>query len=162
MKKISRQIIECFRRGGKLLICGIGGSAAMSQEMAAELVCSFENKNRPPLPAIALTTDTSILTAWSNDADFSDVFARQIEAIGGPEDILLVFSTSGKSRNCVLARSAAFAHGMRYIESPRLGDKTADIQEHQHHWMHQVCREVESAMFSNKDQILFEEGAWGI
>lgn len=151
MKKVSQAIIKCFRNGGKLLICGNGGSAAMSQEMAAELVCSFENKDRPALPALALTTDTSIITAWTNDfgeGGLRSVFSRQVEALGKPGDILLVFSTSGKSQNCNEAMSIACGlKSMFAIEAPRKGRRTADIQEYQHKWMHQICREVEGAMF---------------
>lgn len=100
----SESIVACFQAGGKLLICGNGGSAADSQHLAAEFVCSFnKNLDRPGLPAIALTTDSSIITAFANDFTYDNIFARQLEAIGSKGDLLLVFSTSGKSLNCIRA-----------------------------------------------------------
>lgn len=141
---IAQEIIACFRKGKKLLICGNGGSAAMAQHMAAEFICKFEH-DRKPLPAIALTTDTSILTAVSNDYDFSQVFARQIQALGKRGDILLVLSTSGKSPNCLAAIEACRGRGIKVIEFPRKGRSTARIQEYQFTLMHDVCRLVEHA-----------------
>ena len=99
--------------GHKLLICGNGGSAADSQHMAAELVSSFMvGLRRPGLPAIALTTDSSILTAFSNDFGYEGVFARQVEALGREGDCLLAISTSGKSKNVLAAIRAARSQGM--------------------------------------------------
>lgn len=148
MKKISRQIVQCFKNGGKLLLCGNGGSAAMSQEMAAELLCGFENRNRPPLRALSLTTDTSIITAQANDYTFESIFGKQVVAWGDKGDILIVFSSSGRSKNCLYARDMALFKEMSVIDFPREGKRTADIQEYQHKLMHQVCREVEKEMFS--------------
>jgi histidinol-phosphate phosphatase family protein len=97
-------ITSSLRRGGKLLICGNGGSASQSQHMAAELVSTLnKNVRRPALAAISLTTDTSILTAISNDFGFGEVFQRQVEALGRPGDVLLAISTSGNSENAVRA-----------------------------------------------------------
>lgn len=90
----------------KLLICGNGGSASDAQHFAAELIGRFE-KERKGLPAIALTTDTSILTALSNDYGYDTVFSRQVEALGKPGDVLIGISTSGNSRNVILAINAA-------------------------------------------------------
>ena len=102
--------------GGKLLICGNGGSAADSQHMAAELVSSFMmGLARPAFPAIALTTDTSTLTAYANDFGFEGVFARQVEALGVPGDCLLGISTSGSSPNVLAAVVAARARGMAVV-----------------------------------------------
>jgi D-sedoheptulose 7-phosphate isomerase len=93
-------IANCFRSNGKVLLCGNGGSAADCQHMAAELVGRLTHeKDRPGLPAIALTTDTSFLTAYPNDVGFDGVFARQVQALGSPGDILIAISTSGRSRN---------------------------------------------------------------
>jgi len=95
-------IVDCYKTGNKVLICGNGGSAADSQHFAAELVSRFLIE-RPALAAIALTTDTSILTAISNDYTFDNVFSRQVEALGKPKDVLIGISTSGNSKNVVEA-----------------------------------------------------------
>ncbi len=95
-----------LNRGGKVLVCGNGGSAADAQHLAAELVNRFR-LNRPALPAIALTVDTSILTAIANDSAFEAVFARQVEALGQPGDILVAISTSGRSPNILAALRTA-------------------------------------------------------
>lgn len=93
-------IAESFESGGKVLICGNGGSAADSQHMAAEFVSRLtKDFERPGLPAIALTTDTSFLTAFTNDYGFEDVFARQVLTLGKPGDVLIGLSTSGGSEN---------------------------------------------------------------
>ena len=99
-------IIKVFRRGGKLLICGNGGSAADSQHIAAELVGRFRSERRA-LPAIALTTDSSILTALANDYEVSQMFSRQVRAAGHEGDVLLAISTSGSSPNVLAAVSEA-------------------------------------------------------
>jgi len=91
-------VVSTFKKGGKLLIIGNGGSAADAQHLAAEFVNRY-HKNRDALPAIALTTDTSILTSIGNDSDFRYIFSRQIEALGKSEDILVAITTSGNSEN---------------------------------------------------------------
>lgn len=95
-----------FDEGHKLLICGNGGSAADAQHFAAELVVRYK-RNRQALPAIALTTDSSALTAISNDLSYADVFSRQVSALGRPGDVLVIFSTSGNSPNACLAAAEA-------------------------------------------------------
>ena len=95
-----------MKAGGKLLVCGNGGSAADSQHLVAEFVSRL-TVDRPALRAIALTTDTSILTAIGNDYSYDNVFERQVEAIGRPGDVLLAISTSGNSKNCVKALKLA-------------------------------------------------------
>jgi len=107
-------LAEAFTRGHKVLACGNGGSAADCQHFAAELVGRFE-RERPGLPAIALTTDTSALTAIGNDYAYDAVFAKQVEALGRPGDLLLALSTSGNSRNVLAAMRAARARGMAII-----------------------------------------------
>jgi D-sedoheptulose 7-phosphate isomerase len=98
----SKLLIDTFRNGNKLLLCGNGGSAADCQHIAAELVIRLSHKiKRPALPAIALTTDTSYLTAGGNDIGFENVFARGVEGLGSIGDILLVISTSGNSENLI-------------------------------------------------------------
>ncbi len=104
-------MIGCLRSGGKILICGNGGSAADSQHIAAELVGRFK-RERKGLAAVALTTDTSILTALANDYSFDGVFRRQVEALGRPGDLLLLLSTSGNSPNLLLAAREAKAAGL--------------------------------------------------
>jgi D-sedoheptulose 7-phosphate isomerase len=112
----SRVIAESLRSGGKLLICGNGGSAADSQHLAAELVGLLErNKARPALAAVALTTDSSVLTAIANDFGYKAVFERQVEAIGRAGDVLLGISTSGNSENVVRALAAARASNIETI-----------------------------------------------
>ena len=109
-------VTESFQRGGKLLLCGNGGSAADCQHVAAEFVGRLTKEvARPALPAIALTTDTSYLTACANDFGFDGVFARQIEALGRAGDVLLAISTSGSSRNVLAAADAARRNGIAVI-----------------------------------------------
>ncbi|MHB1174582.1 MAG: phosphoheptose isomerase [Sulfuriferula sp.] len=105
---------ECLLADGKILSCGNGGSAADAQHFSSELVNRFEIE-RPGLAAIALSTDTSILTSIANDYDFSLVFAKQVTALGREGDILLAISTSGNSRNVIEAIRAAHARDMRVI-----------------------------------------------
>lgn len=102
---------SCFAQGGRLLICGNGGSAADAQHLAAE----FMNRmrfDRRPLPAIALTTDTSVLTSIANDAAYEDVFARQVQALGREGDVLVALSTSGRSGNVLAGLRAGRQRGM--------------------------------------------------
>jgi len=109
-------IAETFRSGGKVLLCGNGGSAADCQHMAAEFVNRLTaDFVRPGLPAIALTTDTSFLTAFANDCGFEGVFERQVHALGKPGDVLIGISTSGNSTNVIRAMEAARAATMRTI-----------------------------------------------
>ncbi|AIE84826.1 HAD-IIIA family hydrolase [Fimbriimonas ginsengisoli] len=109
-------VAEAMRSGGKLLICGNGGSAADSQHLAAEFVVRLSSTfERRAWPAIALTTDTSILTAFGNDYGFERVFARQVEALGQPGDVLLAISTSGGSPNILRAAETARAKGLKVI-----------------------------------------------
>lgn len=110
----ARRVCESLRAGGKLLICGNGGSAADAQHWAGELVSRFL-RDRPGLPAIALTTDSSILTAIGNDFGYERVFARQVEALGRPGDVLFALSTSGRSANILAALRAARQGGLLAI-----------------------------------------------
>lgn len=103
--------IDCIRRGGKILLAGNGGSAADAQHIAGELVCRFSFE-RPGLPAIALTTDSSILTAISNDFGYEMLFARQVQTHGNKGDVFVGYSTSGKSPNILRAFEEARARGL--------------------------------------------------
>jgi D-sedoheptulose 7-phosphate isomerase len=118
-------LVGCITSGGKVLACGNGGSAGDAQHFAAEFVGRFE-RERPGLAAIALTTDSSILTAIANDYDFDAVFAKQVQAIGSPGDVLLAISTSGNSGNVLAAVAAAQAREMTVIAlTGRNGGKLA-------------------------------------
>ena len=160
-------IIETFQGGGKLLIFGNGGSAADAQHMAAEFVNRFKISRRP-LPAIALTTDSSVLTSIGNDFGYDLVFVKQIEALGRPGDLVLAISTSGNSPNVVKAVETARKMGLRTVAltggtgrpGGALGplvdlllnvpaDATPHIQE-AHLWAeHMVCELVEREMFGD-------------
>lgn len=112
----STACIESLKSGGKIMFCGNGGSAADSQHLATELVVRLSGKlNRPALPGIALTTDTSIITACGNDFSFDDIFSRQVEALGKTGDILIAISTSGNSPNVLKAIASAKAKGVKVI-----------------------------------------------
>jgi len=104
-------LVEALQRGGKILLCGNGGSAADAQHIAAEMVGRF-NHRRPGLPALALTTDTSVLTSVANDFGYEHVFSRQVEALGREGDVLVGLSTSGNSRNVLAAMHRAREMGL--------------------------------------------------
>ena len=106
IKDISNECINSLNGGGKLIFCGNGGSASDSQHLAAELIGRFQ-KDRDPIPAISLSTDTSVITAISNDYGFEFLFSKQIEALGNKEDVLFVITTSGKSKNIINALKKA-------------------------------------------------------
>ena len=159
-------MVEVLSKGGKLLLFGNGGSAADAQHLAAEFVNRFLI-NRRPLPALALTTDTSVLTSIGNDFSFEQIFSKQIEAFGKPEDLTLGISTSGNSPNVIKAMQAARAIGMKTVGLTggiaRPGgdlaahcdlvlnvpsDATPHIQE-AHLWVeHLLCEIVEKRMFA--------------
>lgn len=107
-------MVASLLAGGKIMACGNGGSAADSQHFAAELLNRFE-KERPPLAAVALTTDTSTLTSIANDYSYDQVFAKQVAALGQPADVLLAISTSGNSPNVVEAIRAAHEREVRVV-----------------------------------------------
>lgn len=160
---ISQSLVQCFQHGNKLLLCGNGGSAADAQHVAAEFINRFRF-DRPALPAIALTTDTSILTAIGNDSSIEFVFSRQVEALAVKGDILVGISTSGSSANVLKALDVARTKGVVTVgftgENGRetMGEKcdyclvipstdTARIQEcHEFVW-HVICGVVENRLF---------------
>ena len=126
-------LVATLRRGGKILSCGNGGSAADAQHFSAELLNRFEVE-RPGLAAMALTTDTSTLTSIANDYDYAQVFSKQVRALGHAGDVLLAISTSGNSSNVVAAVTAAHECGMRVValtgrDGGRMGEilKTEDV-----------------------------------
>ena len=123
-------MVAALMNGGKILACGNGGSAGDAQHFAAELVGRFE-RERPGLAAIALTTDSSILTAVANDYDFSQVFVKQVQALGQPGDVLLAISTSGNSANVLAAIETAHAREMRVVAlTGKNGGKMAKLLHH--------------------------------
>ncbi|MES3012296.1 MAG: phosphoheptose isomerase [Pseudomonadota bacterium] len=120
-------LVGSITAGGKVLACGNGGSAADAQHFAAEFVGRFE-RERPGLAAIALTTDSSILTAIGNDYDFNSIFSKQVQALGAPGDVLLAISTSGNSANVIAAIQAARAKEMVVIAlTGHKGGKIRDL-----------------------------------
>lgn len=154
--------VAALSAGRKLLFCGNGGSAADAQHWAGELVSRF-HYDRPGLAAIALTTDTSILTAIGNDYGYGRVFARQVEAVGAPGDVLFAISTSGRSPNILAALQAARARGMATAGFTGAGggemsalcdaclrapsDRTPLIQEAHEVAGHTICAMIERRMF---------------
>ncbi|MDB5727357.1 MAG: phosphoheptose isomerase [Noviherbaspirillum sp.] len=161
-------MFSALSNGNKILACGNGGSAADCQHFAAELVGRFE-RERLPLPALALTTDTSILTAISNDYSYLDVFTKQVQAFGQAGDVLLALSTSGNSANVLAAVDAALERDMRIVAltgkgggamAKRLTDadvhicvpheRTARIQEVHLLTIHCLCDGIDVALFGGE------------
>jgi D-sedoheptulose 7-phosphate isomerase len=160
---VAEHMIDALRAGGKILICGNGGSAADAQHFAAELVGRFR-RERPSWSAIALTVDASILTSLGNDFGFEQIFARQVQALGRPADILVAISTSGRSKNVLAAVEVAASSGMKTVGmtgegiSP-LGElvdhhlpipsaNTAFIQQGHMAVIHVLCELVEESLTS--------------
>ena len=158
-------MFSVLTQGNKILACGNGGSAADCQHFAAELVGRFE-KERLPLPAMALTTDSSIMTAVGNDYSFRDVFTKQVQAFGQPGDLLLAISTSGNSANVMDAIEAAHDREMTVVALTGKGggaigqmltendvhicvphDRTARIQEVHLLVIHCICDGIDAALF---------------
>ncbi len=156
-------IAAAVRGGGKVMICGNGGSAADSQHFAAELTCRLTaDFQRPAIAALALTTDTSFLTAYANDLGFEGVFERQVEALGRPGDVLIAISTGGGSRNVRRAVRLARRNGIATIalaggDGPLAGEAdhaivipssvTAHVQEAMLPVEHVICHAVEREIF---------------
>jgi len=162
-------MFNALSNGNKILTCGNGGSAGDAQHFAAELVGRFE-RERFPLPAIALSTDTSIITAVGNDYSFNEIFSKQVQALGQAGDILLAISTSGNSGNVVAAAEAALEREMRVValtgkDGGKLGQllseadvhinvqhtRTARIQEVHLVAIHSICDGIDVALFGEED-----------
>jgi len=127
LEAATRRMVASLQAGGKVMACGNGGSAADSQHFAAELLNRFE-RERPPLAAVALTTDTSTLTSIANDYRYEDVFAKQVQALGRAGDVLLAISTSGNSPNVIEAIHAAHARGVIVVAlTGKQGGKIATL-----------------------------------
>lgn len=163
--RASRKMAECLKNGHKVLACGNGGSAADAQHFAAELTGRYE-RERPELGGIALTTDTSALTAIGNDYGFEDIFAKQVRALGQPGDILLAISTSGNSGNVIKAMDAARTRKMTIVAltgkdggkmAPLIGPHdielraahkvTARIQEVHILFLHCLCDAIDEILY---------------
>ncbi len=154
-------IERCLLGGGKLMLCGNGGSAADAAHIATEFVVRFK-EDRKAYPALALTVDGGLMTAVGNDYEFNDVFSRQVEAFGRKGDVLVVISTSGKSRNllaaveearrhgvttiALLGRTGGFTKGAAELEIVVEGDETARIQEAQKFLLHVICELVDAKL----------------
>jgi D-sedoheptulose 7-phosphate isomerase len=128
--RAAAMVRDTLQRGGTLYFCGNGGSAADAQHLATEYVVRYL-KNRRALPAVALTTDTSLLTAAGNDFGFEEIFARQVEALVRPQDLLIIHSTSGTSANVVRAAEVARARGVSVLAfSARDGGTLRTVADH--------------------------------
>lgn len=163
IQEVVESLVSAFNKGNKILIAGNGGSAADAQHFAAELVGRYK-KEKKGYPAISLSTDTSFLTAWGNDYDFGDVFARQIEVLGKNGDVFIAISTSGNSKNIVEALKVARQTGLKTIsllgkdggEANNLSDisiivpsdNTPRIQEIHGTLIHIICEETENKLLN--------------
>jgi D-sedoheptulose 7-phosphate isomerase len=161
-------MVACLQMDAKILCCGNGGSAADAQHFAAELINRFEME-RPELAAIALTTDSSVLTSIANDYDYNQIFSKQVRGLGRKGDVLLAISTSGNSANVIAAIEAAHARNVRVVAlTGRDGGKmgailkaddihicvpakvTARIQEVHLLTLHCICDGIDQVMYGNK------------
>jgi len=170
IESAAKMLINCYRAGGKVLLCGNGGSAADAQHLAAELISRLRLE-RPAIPALALTTNTSLLTAIGNDYKYDLVFVRQVEAFGRPGDVLIAISTSGESENVIKAVEFARVEGIQSLaltgnKGGRLAgkvdlaikvpsDNVQRIQECHITIGHILCELIESALFGTKWIIRF-------
>ena len=162
-------LLMCVTGGGKVMACGNGGSAADAQHFAAEFVGRFE-RERPELGAIALSTDSSIMTAIANDYNFDQIFSKQVRALGQPGDVLLAISTSGNSRNVLAAIEAAHERDLIVVALTGKGggkiaqllretdvhicvphDRTARIQEVHLLVLHCLCDGVDSQLLGEQE-----------
>ncbi|SMC35699.1 phosphoheptose isomerase [Desulfocicer vacuolatum DSM 3385] len=163
VEKCAVHMAETFKNGGKLLLFGNGGSAADAQHIAAEFINRFQME-RPPLPALALTTDTSVITSIGNDYSFEDIFHKQVQALGCPHDMALGITTSGSSPNVIKAVKTAKKQGLTVIgfsgnrgELKELADfpfcvpstVTARIQETHILLAHILCDLTEQLLFNH-------------
>ena len=154
-------ITNCLAKGGKLLVCGNGGSAADAADVTTEFACRFA-EDRRPYPALNLSEGGSLLTATGNDYGFDEIFARQVRAFGARDDVLIAISTSGKSRNirrvieeakqqqlhtiALLGRDGGDCRGIAELEIIAPGDSTARIQETHKFMLHVLCEIAETRL----------------
>ena len=156
--RAARLVLECLTSGHKLLVCGNGGSASDATHVATEFLCRYLNDRRP-YPAISLTANGEFMTAVCNDYQSDEIFARQVWGLGQPGDVLVAFTTSGKSRNvlraleeakrrrmksiCFLGRDGGFTKGMATVDLIAPGTSTARIQEGHTLLFHVLCETVD-------------------
>ncbi len=157
----AEMVVQCLTAGHKLLLCGNGGSASDATHLATEFLCRFCDDRRP-YPAISLTANGEFMTAVCNDYHADEIFARQVWALGGTGDLLIAFTTSGKSRNvfraleeakrrgleslCFLGRDGGFTKGMATLDLLAPGTSTARIQEAHKLLFHVLCQTVEQRL----------------
>ncbi len=164
-KEAAELIIDTLKNGGKILVCGNGGSASDAQHFAGEMVGSFLIKNRAGLAVIALNADTSVLTCIGNDRSYEEIFSQQTEALGRSEDVIIGISTSGNSKNIVRAFVRASKMGMKVIAMCGAGGRMSEmadiamrvpststprIQEVHALLIHIICGYVEADMFKDE------------
>ena len=165
IQKGAQVMIDAIKASGKILWCGNGGSAADAQHMAAELMGGLISHDRPAIASIALTTDSSFVTAWANDTGYESIFSRQIEGLGESGDVLIAISTSGNSENVIRGIDTAKSKSMKVIiltgksggQMADLGDvticipsdDTQRIQEGHLLAEHILCESVEAAIMGN-------------
>lgn len=158
LARAADMVRECLTSGHRVLVCGNGGSASDATHLATEFACRF-TEDRRPYPALTLTSNGELLTAIGNDYAFDDVFARQVQAFGTKGDLLIVITTSGRSRNVVraleeakrlglgsiglLGRDGGFTRGIATLDLIVPGTATARIQEAHHLLLHVLCEMVE-------------------
>jgi phosphoheptose isomerase len=161
LARATKMILACLTSGHKLLICGNGGSASDATHLATEILCRFV-EDRRPYPAISLTANGELITAICNDYSFDEVFSRQIWGLGEPGDLVIAFTTSGKSQNirraleearrlgiesiCFLGRDGGFTKGLATLDLLVAGDNTARIQEGHKLLFHALCETVEEKL----------------
>ena len=165
LSRAANMVRECLLGGHKILICGNGGSASDSTHLATEWLCRFTGDRRP-YPAISLTANGEYLTAVCNDYPAEEIFARQVWGLGAPGDLLIAFTTSGKSRNvlraieeagkhgvksiCFLGRDGAFTRGKATLDIMAPGPTTARIQEAHKLLFHVLCEMVEDSLVNQR------------
>ena len=164
LRQAAKLVVDCLIAGHKLLVCGNGGSASDATHLATEFLCRY-CEDRRPYPAISLTTNGEYLTAVCNDYHADEIFARQVWGLGEQGDLLLAFTTSGKSRNvlraleeakrkgmqsiCFLGRDGGFTKGVATLDLIVAGKNTARIQEAQKLLFHVLCETVEKDLPKN-------------
>jgi D-sedoheptulose 7-phosphate isomerase len=161
LNRAAKMVLACLTSGHKLLVCGNGGSASDATHLATEFLCRYR-EDRRPYPAISLTANGEFLTAVCNDYNADEIFARQVWGLGEKGDVLIAFTTSGKSKNilraleeakrrgvesiCFLGRDGGFTKGLATLDLLVAGDNTARIQEGQELLFHVLCEIVEEKL----------------
>ena len=161
LNRAAKMVLTCLTSGHKLLVCGNGGSASDATHLATEFLCRYR-EDRRPYPAISLTANGELMTAVCNDYHADEIFARQVWGLAEPGDLLIAFTTSGKSKNilraleeakrkgvksiCFLGRDGGFTKGMATLDLLVAGDNTARIQEGHQILFHALCEIVEEKL----------------